>query len=216
MIGTSSACDRGTRRHLYRPLYATRQKHRPYRSIVADMTPLIEALACSQFTTPWPGAKPCTSDEIIEQSVMSPAKAQAARGSRVLTGGRFGILGILFSLASACSRNADRLTSFPRRLFRLCVLAAGQLRGRSDLVARSCIRVGDFGVDALVTRRWRLNDSVLLRQWRLHIVVRAGSILALRGCLLLRVSVGGASLIYSKAEQQRCDRRGAHRAGMEL
>lgn len=202
MIGTSSACDRGTRRHLYRPLYATRQKHRPYRSIVADMTPLIEALACSQFTTPWPGAKPCTSDEIIEQSVMSPAKAQAARGSRVLTGGRFGILGILFSLASACSRNADRLTSFPRRLFRLCVLAAGQLRGRSDLVARSCIRVGDFGVDALVTRRWRLNDSVLL--------------LALRGCLLLRVSVGGASLIYSKAEQQRCDRRGAHRAGMEL
>jgi len=164
MIGTSSACDRGTRRHLYRPLYATRQKHRPYRSIVADMTPLIEALACSQFTTPWPGAKPCTSDEIIEQSVMSPAKAQAARGSRVLTGGRFGILGILFSLASACSRNADRLTSFPRRLFRLCVLAAGQLRGRSDLVARSCIRVGDFGVDALVTRRWRLNDSVLRRE----------------------------------------------------
>src|SRR4029078_12264259 len=147
MIGTSSACDRGTRRHLYRALYATRQKHRPYRSIVADMTPLIEALACSQFTTPWPGAKPSSSDEIIEQSVMSPAKAQAARGSRVLTGGRFGILGILFSLASACPRNADRLTSFPRRLFRLCVLAAGQLRGRSDLVARSCIRVGDFGVD---------------------------------------------------------------------
>src|SRR4029078_11484290 len=137
-----------------------------------------------------------------EQSVMSPAKAQAARGSRVLTGGRFGILGILFSLASACSRNADRLTSFPRRLFRLCVLAAGQLRGRRDLVARSCIRVGDFGVDALVTRRWRLDDSVLL--------------FALRGCLLLRVSVGGASLIYSKAEQQRCDRRGAHCAGMEL
>jgi hypothetical protein len=70
-------------------------------------------------------------------------------------------------------------------------------------------------VDALVTRRWRLNDSVLLRQWRLHIVVRAGSILALRGCLLLRVSVGGASLMYSKAEQQRCDlpRRSSRRYG---
>jgi hypothetical protein len=50
MIGTSSACDRGTAGTF--ALYATRQKHRPYRSIVADMTPLIEALACSQFTTP--------------------------------------------------------------------------------------------------------------------------------------------------------------------
>src|SRR4029078_3790867 len=100
-----------------------------------------------------------------EQSVMSPAKAQAARGSRVLTGGRFGILGILFSLASACSSSAATLTSFPRRLFRLCVLAAGQLRGRSDLVARSCIRVWDFGVDALVTRRSRLQHTLLPRPW---------------------------------------------------
>src|SRR4029453_16987983 len=101
---------------------------------------------------------------------------------------------------------------------RLGVLAAGKLRRRSDLIARSRIRVGDFGVDALVARRWRLDDSVLLCQWRLHIVVRAGSILALRGCLLLRLSVGsgGASLIDAKADQERCDRRGAHRAGMEL
>jgi hypothetical protein len=70
-------------------------------------------------------------------------------------------------------------------------------------------------VNTLVTGRGRFDDSVLLCQRRLTVVVCARGIFALWCSLLLCVGAGGGAGLI-EAEQQSCDGRGRQCAGMEL
>ena len=70
-------------------------------------------------------------------------------------------------------------------------------------------------MDVLVARRGRLDDSVLLCQRRLTVIVCARAIFALWCSLLLCVGAGGGAGLI-KAEQDSCDGHGRQCAGMEL